>query len=63
MKFLIGFFIVTYIFMIFYPKFTVTINGVRSNSLSMRLKGAIIVAILLTLCVGLPLLGILSMFT
>lgn len=63
MKFILTFFVLSYVFTFFYPKFTVSLNGVRTNSFFMRIVGAFIVAILLTLFIGLPLLGIITLFT
>ncbi len=63
MKFILAFFVLSYVFTFFYPKFTVSLNGVRTNSFFMRIVEAFIVAILLTLFIGLPLLGIITLFT
>lgn len=63
MKFILGFFFLAYVFMFFYPKFTVSINGVPTNSFTMRILGALSVAVLLTVFIGLPLLGVISIFT
>lgn len=63
MKFILGFFVLVYVFTFFYPKFTVLINGVPTNSFTMRIFGALAIAVLLTLFIGLPLLGVISIFT
>lgn len=63
MKFILAFFILSYVFTFFHPKFTVSYNGVRTNSFTMRIIGALIFAMLLTLVIGLPLLGIVVLFT
>lgn len=62
MKFILAFFVLAYVFTFFYPKFTVSFNGVHNNSFSARIIGALAVAILLTLFIGLPLLGVISLF-
>lgn len=63
MKFILGFFVLCYVFLFFYPKFTVSINGIPTNSFTMRILGALAVAVMLTVFVGLPLLGVISIFT
>ncbi len=63
MKFILVFFVIVYVFIFFWPKFTVSINGIRSDSLLLRLLGAAVISFLLTLFIGLPLLGIISIFT
>lgn len=63
MKFILAFFVVCYVFAFFCPKFTVSYNGVRTNSFLMRIIGALIFAVLLTLFIGLQILGIIVLFT
>lgn len=63
MKFILVFFVFVYVFMFFYPKFTVSINGVPTDSFTMRIFGALVMAVLLSVFIGLPLLGIISIFT
>ena len=63
MRFILEFFVLSYIFTFFYPKFTVSLNGIRTNSFTMRILGTLVVALLLTLFIGLPLLGIIYLFT
>lgn len=47
----------------FYPKFTVSVNGVPTDSFTMRILGALAVAVSLTVFIGLPLLGIIYLFS
>ena len=62
MKFVLVFFVVVYVVLFLHPKFTVSFNGVRTNSLMCRFFGAAIFSLLLTLFIGLPLLGIILLF-
>ena len=62
MKFIVGFFVLSYVFTFFNPKFTVSLNGIRTNSFPMRILGALVVGFLLTLFIGLPLLGVIALF-
>ena len=62
MKFVLGFFVLAYVIVFFNPKLVISFNGVRNNSFSARIIGALAVAILLTLFIGLPLLGVISLF-
>lgn len=62
MKFILAFFVLAYVFTFFYPKFTVSFNGVRNNSFSARVLDALIISLILTLFIGLPIIGVISLF-
>ncbi len=52
-----------YIFLLGYPKFKVKYNGKETNDLFCRIIAAFIFAFIFFLVIGLPLFGIICLFT
>lgn len=62
MEFLFKFLMISYIVMFFNPRLRININGRRTNSLFYRFVGSAFFAVALTVFLGLPVLGLLSLF-
>lgn len=62
MKFLLGFFLIIYVILFFYPRMRVSINGQQTTSLLYRALGVGIVGLILTLLIGLPIYGLVCLF-
>ena len=63
MKYILLLTFVFYIFLLMYPKFKVKINGEKSNNLFYRLVAAFALSLIFFLVIGLPLFGIICLFT
>ena len=62
MKFVLGFFVLAYVIVFFNPKLVISYNGVPTNNFFARLLGALIISLILTLFIGLPIIGVISLF-
>ena len=62
MKFVLGFFVLAYIIVFFNTKLVISYNGVPTNNFFARVLGALIISLLLTLFIGLPIIGVISLF-
>lgn len=62
MKYAILFFMIVYLVLFFYPRFRVSINGQLSNNVLYRIIGAAIVSAIATLCIALPIYGVVRIF-
>lgn len=63
MKWVILLTLLFYVFLLFNPKFTVKINGERSDILWHRIFGSFVLTVFFFLFIGLPLFGIICLFT
>lgn len=62
MKFVLGFFVLAYVIVFFNPKLVISYNGVPTNNFFVRVLGALIISLILTLFIGLPIIGVISLF-
>ena len=62
MKFVLGFFVLAYVIVCFNPKLVISYNGVPTNNFFARVLGALIISLILTLFIGLPIIGVISLF-
>lgn len=62
MKFVLGFFVLAYVIVFFNPKLVISYNGVPTNNFFARVLGALIISLILTLFIGLPIIGVISLF-
>lgn len=52
-----------FVFLLMYPKFKVKYNGEETNSLFYRILGAFALSLIFFLIIGLPLFGLICLFT
>lgn len=62
MKFILAFFVLAYVIVFFNPKLVISYNGVPTNNFFARVLGALIISLILTLFIGLPIIGVISLF-
>lgn len=62
MKFVLVFFVLAYVIVFFNPKLVISYNGVPTNNFFARVLGALIISLILTLFIGLPIIGVISLF-
>ncbi len=62
MKFVLEFFVLAYVIVFFNPKLVISYNGVPTNNFFARVLGALIISLILTLFIGLPIIGVISLF-